>query len=189
MIAKRFTPLLGTTVLALALAGCGGGTATHEVTIGPLSIADAVGAYTTGCATHAGTSPEYKLVTATFTDGGKGIGTAVVRYRTYGSDSTCGEASLAFDVSATFDVVPLSTVKNITNATLKHPFIGTANTAEATLRGMTLSKGSFTGSLPMPGVKTLIGYVLDKPNLRFLAGSKEADGLGSYIDPIELKKI
>jgi len=60
---------------------------------------------------------------------------------------------------------------------------------QATLRGLTLSKGSFSGSLPTFGASSKVGYVREKSDLRFVAGSRQADGLGEHISNVVLKKI
>jgi hypothetical protein len=135
------------------LAGCGGGGGPeiHTTVDGPLSVAEAVGNYSTGCVIRDGAGAEYKIVTGTFTDLNNGQGRAVVNYKTFGADASCKDASLVFAVTAGFDVSPVIATKTIAAGTLQSPLTGTASVAEATLRSLTLSKGSFRGSFPTMG--------------------------------------
>ena len=152
--ASRYASHAAGFLLISSLVACGGGTVYHEPMEGPLSIAAAVGNYSTGCVMRAGAGSEYKVVSGTFTDAGAGVGQAVVHYRTYGTDAACNPGSLRFDVSATLDVRPTQETKAFKGATVEHPYVGTADVVQATLRGLTLSKGSFTGRLPTFGASS-----------------------------------
>lgn len=177
--------------MAASLSACGGGDGpdTHSTFDGPVSVAEAVGNYTTGCVKREVNGSEYKIITATFANSFNGSGKAVVHYQSFGTDSKCKAESLAFDVTADFDVSPVVATKNITNASVQNPLTGVASVAEATLRGLTLSRGTFTGAFPTMGLTTKVGYLVSQSNLRFLAGTREADGLARHISTIVLKKI
>ena len=189
--AFRFSAVAAGGILTLALAACGGGsdTVTHEPTIGALTVAEAVGKYSTGCVMRAGPGSEYKEIIGTLTDSGGGVGKGVIQYKAYGQDASCSPASLNYDVTATVEVRPTAETKRFAAATVEHPYVGTANVAEVILSGLTLSRGSFSGKLPTFGASTKVGYLRDKTDLRFVAGSRQADGLGAYISNVVLKKL
>ena len=104
--AFRFSAVAAGGILTLALAACGGGsdTVTHEPTIGALTVAEAVGKYSTGCVMRAGPGSEYKEIIGTLTDSGGGVGKGVIQYKAYGQDASCSPASLNYDVTATVEV-------------------------------------------------------------------------------------
>lgn len=189
--AFRFSAVAAGGILAGALTACGGGsdTVTHEPTIGALTIPEAVGNYSTGCARRAGPGSEYKVIVGTLTDSGGGVGKGVIQYQAYGQDASCSPASLNYDVTAMVEVRPTPETKRFAAATVEHPYVGTANVAEVTLRGLTLSTGSVSGKLPTFGTTSKLGYLRDKTDLRFVAGSRDVDGLGAYISNVVLKKL
>lgn len=177
--------------IALSVTACGGsdGPDVRLTVDGPLSVAEAVGSYKTECVASGAAGASFKIVEGTFTSLDNGSGKAVVHYQAFGQDPSCKPASLAYDFTATFDVTPRGQTKGIATKINDVPVTETASTADATLRSLVVSKGSFKTALPVPGIATKVGYFLNKPNLRFLAGHRETDGLGGYISPLVLKKV
>lgn len=102
--------------------------------------------------------------------------TARIQY--YEGSANCTAATLTQDMTATGQLTAKAASKNYKDATGKTL---TASVATFSFIGMTISKGSFTGSFPTPGATTDIAYVLNGNTLNVAKGHREADGLGDSL--------
>ena len=53
-----------------------------------------------------------------------------------------------------------------------------AKVVEVSCESFTLRKGQLRGTIPTPGAKTLMAYLVDGNKLYLSSGNREADGLG-----------
>jgi len=99
-------------------------------------------------------------------------------FQYYDGSADCTATTLTQDVTATGQLTAKAASKNYMDATGKTL---TASVATFSFNGMTISKGSFTGSFPTPGATTDIAYVLNGNTLNVAKGHREADGLGDRL--------
>lgn len=175
--------------LSFALAACGGGSSAGSSTETSASsstntsaLAPMQGTYATACFgdTNNG-SGESNQVTITITapPGGSEID-ASVHNQYYVGSTDCTAATLNTDLTVTGQLSSKSTTKAYIDSTGKSV---TAKVLTFAYSGLTLSKGSFSGTLPVVGVTTDVAYVFDGSSLYLAKGGREADGLGDSLSP------
>jgi hypothetical protein len=162
--------------LSMLLAACGGGGGDGSAPAATANAFDSmIGTYTTGCVVL-GTqqSRQFTLTISNPVGADKVSGTATSK--DYFSNNSCDENALDKSFSVSGEATALAATKNIAGS-LFEPKTGMAKTAEFTFSALTISKGTFNGTIPIPGTKTPIGYLLEGNKLYVLSGSREADGL------------
>lgn len=102
-----------------------------------------------------------------------------VNWRQY-SQPSCASSTLVADATAKGEIRSLGKTKTYTH-------LGqtvTAQVVEFTYTALTISKGSYSGSLPTFGTTTQMAYLLDGNKLYLSRGSRDADGVGTNLSPI-----
>ncbi|QHJ00849.1 hypothetical protein GT347_24385 [Xylophilus rhododendri] len=178
-------PFLLLMAAAAALTACGGGDGKTSTEASP-SWTDYVGDYTTTCLANSQDDGSHQI-TGTLAVDANGKYTAIARLVTY-SSAFCNTATITSEVQAGFDLKPLDGVKNIVSTDPTRPS-GPANKLEATLVNATAKMGQMSGSTPVLGVKLTVGYMLRDKSIRFLSGTREADGLGKFFSSAVLTKV
>ena len=190
---RQFHALALISIASAALAACGGG--------GDAGSAGSAGSAGTSTILAANTSPlaamqgtyvmpcdgdkyngpagesSQATITVTAAPGSNQVD-AAVHYSYYDGSTDCASATLNFDITGTGHITSKATTKAYTDAAGKSV---SANVMTLTYGGMTLSKGIFTGTFPLPGATTDIAYVLDGNTLSWAKGVRGADGLGDSL--------
>lgn len=179
---------LATTLVATcaALVACGGGgssdsdSSSTQASANTSPLAAMQGTYVAACdgqTFDSGSSSSQVTIIITAPAGGSEVDVSV-HAKSYTGSSDCAESTLAADVTVTGQLSNKSTTKTYTDSTGKSV---TAKVLTFAYSGVTFSKGSFSGTLPVAGVTTDIAYVLDGSNLYLAKGVREADGLGDKL--------
>jgi hypothetical protein len=175
-------------LVAATVAACGGGgsdattSATANAALASNPLVSLQGTFAIPCSSYQ---------TATGNKVGSGQGTITVdaaagrseanvsiRYLAYDGVADCATTALSEDITATGTLTKKDATKLYTLTTGNKV---TADVVTFKYSGVTFSKGTFTGTLPMPGVTTDLAYVLDGNNLRVAKGGRDADGLGDSL--------
>ena len=102
-----------------------------------------------------------------------------VRYKYYVGNAACDASSLDTDITVNGELADKGTTK--TYSGLNGTKAGVAEVITFTYTSLSLTKGTLTGTLPVPGVSTDVAYLLDGANLYVSKGRREADGLGDSL--------
>ncbi|MDB5822284.1 MAG: hypothetical protein JWR21_988 [Herminiimonas sp.] len=179
---KKFFSLVIISLPAILLGACGGGdSSSPSPTIAPSSaltttLDGLAGTYVAACSDESYTPSQPESAQASIVITPPNAVTA--HLQTYDGSANCTAATLKQDLTVTGQLKGKATTKSYKDATGKSL---TANVVTFSLTGMTLSKGTITGSLPTPGVTTDIAYVLSGNTLNVAKGNREADGLGDSL--------
>jgi hypothetical protein len=179
---KKIFSLVVLSLPAIFLGACGGGdSSSPSPTIAPSSaltttLDGLAGTYVAACSdeSYAPNQPVSRQASIVITP----AKTVSVQFQYYDSSANCTAANLTQDVTVTGQLSGKATTKNYKDATGKTL---TANVVTFSFTGMTLSKGTFSGTLPTSGLTTDIAYVLNGNTLNVAKGHREADGLGDSL--------
>jgi hypothetical protein len=166
-------------IVAAVLSGCGGGGDSSSGSPQQNAFSAMVGSYAVACDGNRNGNAINNTGSADGSvsiDGLAGSDRAQVtaRLRQY-SDSSCSTGALVTDITVKGEIRDL-------NATKDYALLGgtvTAKVVEFTYTGLTISKGSISGSLPTFGVTTRMAYYLNGNKLYLSKGVRGADGLGA----------
>jgi len=184
--AIRITLAIALVAAFAALTACGGGgssdssSSSTEASANASPLAAMQGTYVAACdgqTFDSGSSSSQVTIIVTAPAGSSEVGVSV-QVKGYTGSTDCAASTLDTDVTATGQLSSKSTTKTYTDATGKSV---TAKVLTFTYSGVTFSKGSFSGTLPVPGVTTDIAYVLDGSDLYLAKGVRDADGLGDSL--------
>jgi hypothetical protein len=170
----------------LVLAGCGGGGSSSSDQT-PVSgdtsnvFSPMVGTYVAPCDGLTNGNALSELGSA---DGSIAIESLVgsdrakvsVRLRQY-TGTTCSSSALQTDLTVRGEIRDLAQTK----AYLQSGQTVNARVVEFSYSGLTLARGSFQGSLPLPGATTKVAYLLVGNQLYTSKGIRGADGLGDRL--------
>lgn len=105
-----------------------------------------------------------------------------IQARNYASPSTdpggrqCDAAKVNTDLTVTGEIRDLGKTKTYTRPDGSKI---TAKVVEVSCETFTMRKGQLSGTIPTPGAKTLMAYLVDGNKLYLSSGNREADGLGN----------
>ena len=170
--------VVATSVLVACGGGGGGGsTPAAGVTAANPFAADA-GTYRFDCKV-VGTSstPEYSTVIVVVeAPSGSDKANVTIQNQDF-IDANCATAP-TLDITVRGDLSALAATKTITGVGSEKS--GTVKTAEFAYSGITFTKtpvGGFGGTLPLPGTKAKVGYLIEGNKVFGLSGSRALDGL------------
>lgn len=110
-------------------------------------------------------------------------------YESKGSDNsadTCAASSLISDVTVMGEIKELGTTKDYVDTKGRNV---TTRIVEFTYTGVRFRHGSFTGSLPVPGVTKKIGYAFVDGQLHLTKGHQGTDGMGERLSEETAVKV
>jgi hypothetical protein len=184
---KHFFGITLAATIAAALTACGGGGSSAGTDNNPFKALQ--GTYAVACDGFADTTG---LNTSWSSQGSVAVTDLVgsdkanvtlhsLSYSSPAGDSSggsCDAARLTTDLTVTGQIRALGTTKAYTDA---GGATVAAQVVEFTYYGFTITKGSLSGTLPLPNTTTQIGYVLDGNKLYLGHGHRGTDGLGDAL--------
>jgi hypothetical protein len=187
---RKIVSLVILSLPVILLAACGGGSDSGSAspTIAPSSVlattlAGLSGTYVAACVDDGISHNVPQSVQAYIVITPENLVTA--RIQGYDGSANCTAETLKDDFAVTGQLTGKTTTKNYKDASGKTL---TANVVTFAFNGMTLSKGTITGTLPTPGLTTDVAYVLNGNILNIAKGHREADGLGDALSKPFIKQ-